>query len=228
VQVGGNHFGLDSLLTVLETRGIARTLSQPSLSVLSGEQALFQVGGEVPIQSTETFGNNSVVRVSTEFREFGIQLSVRPLVGEDGTITLDVVPQVVNPDPELTKSIGVATGTPASALAFDSRSLRTSARLQDGQVMVIGGLSSRNTQDKVSRTPWLANIPLIGDLFQGFSNQDTQQELIVVVNPVIVRQPPRNLSLWVFPEHRALLWSPLLTHPVKEPAPETRAPKAGS
>lgn len=200
VQVSGRHFALDSALSVLESRGIARTLSQPSLSVLSGEQAIFQVGGEVPIQVTQSFANTAVVQVTTEFREFGIQLSVRPLVGEDGAITLDVTPQIVNPDPELTRVIGEATGTNPTTVAFDSRSLRTSARLRDGQVMVIGGLLTRRTADRVSRTPVLSSIPLLGDLFRSFGNQDDQTELVILVNPTIVREEPRQLAAWIFPE----------------------------
>jgi Flp pilus assembly secretin CpaC len=220
-QVSGEHFALDSLLSVLETRGISHTLSQPSLSVLSGEQAIFQVGGEVPIQTTQTFGTSTVVQVSTTFQEFGIQLSVRPLVGEDGNITLDVIPQVVEPDPELTKTIGQSTGTPQSTVAFDSRSLRTTASLKDGQVMVIGGLISRKTNDQVAGTPFLSKIPLLGDLFNGFSNADDQQELVIIVNPVIVRKQPKRLGMWVFPETAGLLWAPL----TDETKHSTDAPK---
>jgi RNA polymerase sigma factor (sigma-70 family) len=208
-QVSGEHFALDSLLSVLETRGISHTLSQPSLSVLSGEQAIFQVGGEVPIQTTQTFGTSTVVEVSTTFQEFGIQLSVRPLVGEDGDITLDVIPQVVEPDPELTKTIGQSTGTPQTTVAFDSRSMRTTASLKDGQVMVIGGLISRKTNDQVNGTPFFSKIPLLGDLFKGFSNADDQQELVIIVNPVIVRKELKRLGMWVFPDTSGLLWAPL-------------------
>lgn len=209
LQISGQHFALDSLLSVLESRGIARTLSQPSLAVLSGEEAIFQVGGEIPIQTTQTFGTTTVVQVSTTFQEFGIQLFVRPLVGEDGDITMDVVPQVVNPDPELTKSISQSTATPPSTVAFDSRSLRTSARLKDGQVMLIGGLISRKTTDQQTGTPVLSKVPLLGDLFRGFSNEDDEQELVVIVNPVIVRQELRDLSKWIFPDMAGLIWAPL-------------------
>jgi RNA polymerase sigma factor (sigma-70 family) len=222
LQISGQHFALDSLLSVLESRGIARTLSQPSLAVLSGEEAIFQVGGEIPIQTTQTFGTSTVVQVSTTFQEFGIQLFVRPLVGEDGDITMDVVPQVVNPDPELTKSISQSTATPPSTVAFDSRSLRTSARLKDGQVMLIGGLISRKTTDQQTGTPVLSKIPLLGDLFKGFSNEDDEQELVVIVNPVIVRQEPRDLSKWIFPDMTGLIWAPLTAQAARA-AEEQRA-----
>ena len=122
---------------------------------------------------------------------------------------MDVVPQVVNPDPELTKSISQSTATPPSTVAFDSRSLRTSARLKDGQVMLIGGLISRKTTDQVTGTPVLSKVPILGDLFRGFSNEDDEQELVVIVNPVIVRQEPHNLSKWIFPDTAGLLWAPL-------------------
>ena len=146
LQLVSGHFAIDSVLSYLERVGIARSLSTPSLTVLSGEQATFQVGGEVPVpEAFVAFGGGTTTATgvapgvfnSVTFVSFGIQLSIRPMVGDDDTITLDVQPQVVQPNTELTSSIRQSTGTNPATTAFLTRSLRTSARLQDGLHVVL-------------------------------------------------------------------------------------------
>src|SRR4029077_19149177 len=122
-----------------------------------GELAQVQVGGEVPVPSAFAPAFGSVASVagatattpgvfsSVEFIPFGVQLQIRPLVGDDGTITLDVQPLVVTPDSVLTDSIRQSTGTSVATTAFQTRAMRTSSRLLDGQALLIGGLTSNNT-----------------------------------------------------------------------------------
>src|SRR5207237_8363275 len=99
---------------------------------------------------------------SVEFVPFGVQLQIRPLVGEDDTITLDVQPLVVTPDAVLTDAIRQSTGTAVATTAFQTRALRPSSRLQDGQALLIGGLMSNNTSTNTGSTPGLRNVPLAG------------------------------------------------------------------
>jgi Flp pilus assembly secretin CpaC len=207
LQLTSGHFAIDAALSYLESVGIARSLSAPSLTVLSGELALFQVGGQVPIP--EAFSpaftgtaNQAVtpgVFNSVFFQAFGVQLDIRPLVGEDDSITLDVLPQVATPDPNLTNEIRATSGTNLQTTAFSTRSLRTSARLQDGQALLIGGLLTRNTGDNQNSTPGLRDIPGLGWLFSDFRKNDDSLELVVEVNPVVLRDPVQNVSLWEFP-----------------------------
>jgi Flp pilus assembly secretin CpaC len=148
-QFSGGGVAIDSLLSTLERQGIAQTLSSPSLTVLSGEMAQVQVGGEVPIPvafapafgATTTAagaggaggaGQNAAstpgVFSSVDFIPFGVQLQVRPLVGEDDTITLDVQPMVVTPDAVLTDAIRQSSGTAVATTAFQTRALRRPTR----------------------------------------------------------------------------------------------------
>jgi Flp pilus assembly secretin CpaC len=207
-QISGDHVDINSLFSLLESEGIARRLSNPSLTVLSGELAFFGVGGTVPIESSfvTDFGsgvgstaNSGILNTTTE-RPFGISLSVRPLVAEDDMITLDVIPSVSNPDPELTRVIRQSTGTDPSTVAFQERALRTSARLRDGQTLLVGGLTERTRKDDSSQTPGLHEIPIIGWLFKGFSYEDTDRELVIVVSPVIIRDAPKSAPIWAFPD----------------------------
>ena len=222
-QYSGNGLAVDNTLSFLEKQGIAQTLSSPSLTVLSGELAQVQVGGEVPVPTAfaPAFGTGATgaagtpgnanatpgVFSSVEFVPFGVQLQVRPLVGDDGTITLDVQPLVVTPDSVLTDSIRQSTGTAVPTTAFQTRALRTSSRLEDGQALLIGGLMSANTSTNTSATPGLKSVPLLGHLFSSFNRNDQDTELLVVVNPVVVRAPVPNAATWAFPDRDELIKS---------------------
>ena len=208
-QVGGANMAFDLLFSLMESEGISRTLSRPTLTVLAGESALFQVGGEVPVPSAfappGTDGAGSGVFSGTEFRAFGVQLAVRPMVGEDDRITLDVRPTVSMPDTQLTQQIAGSTGNSLNTTAFNTRSLETTTRLRDGQPLVIGGLVSRGIGEQLSYTPGVHKVPGIGWLAKSSEKADTDRELIIIVTPTIVREPLQNIALWQFPDAHELL-----------------------
>jgi pilus assembly protein CpaC len=207
LQYAGSHAAIDAAFSLLEREGIAQSLSSPTLTVLSGELAQVQVGGEVPVPTAfaPAFGSAAGAATtpgvfsSVEFVPFGVQLQIRPLVGDDDMITLDVQPLVVTPDAVLTDTIRQATGTAVPTTAFQTRALRTSSRLQDGQALLIGGLTSNNTSTNTSSTPGLRELPILGRLFQGFNRNDQTTDLVVVVNPVVLRTPLPATAMWVFP-----------------------------
>ena len=215
IQYSGGRVAVDLALSLLEREGIARSLSSPSLTVLSGELAQVQVGGEVPVPTAfaPAFGNAAAgaagatpgVFSSVEFVPFGVQLQIRPLVGDDDTITLDVQPLVVTPDAVLTDTIRQSTGNALATTAFSTRALRTSSRLQDGQSLVIGGLMSNNASANTASTPGLRDTPILCRLFQGSNRNDQTTELIVVVNPVVLRTPVPDAALWAFPDRDELM-----------------------
>lgn len=218
-QYAGGGVAIDAALALLEREGIAQSLSSPSLTVLSGEMAQVQVGGEVPVPTAfapafgaaattaapGTPGATPGVFSSVEFVPFGVQLQIRPLVGDDDTITLDVQPLVVTPDAVLTDAIRQSTGSAVATTAFQTRALRTSSRLLDGQALLIGGLISNNTSTNTASTPGLRDVPIAGWLFRSFNRNDQDTELIVVVNPAILRTPIPDVGLWTFPGRDELL-----------------------
>ena len=215
VQVSGQRVALDALLQALEARGIARRLSSPVLTVLNGETAQFQVGGEIPVPQafTPAAGGNAGLGTfaSVNFRAFGVGLGVRPLVGEHGEVTLDLSSIVSQPDDALTTVVRDSTGTSPQTTAFATRSLQTNARLADGESLLVGGLVSRATRDDVSKTPLLGDIPLLGWLFRSKNSNFSQSELFVLVSPSVVRPPLEGASLWLHPS-----WSEHL-----DPQPQT-------
>jgi Flp pilus assembly secretin CpaC len=217
-QLAGAHVAIDAALSLLERQGIARSLSSPSLTVLSGELAEFQVGGQVPIPIAAfgpgfgiTSGTTSVTTTglfsSVDFIPFGVQLQIRPLVGDDDSITLDVQPQVVTPDATLTDTLRQTTGTNQLTTAFQTRSLKTSSRLQDGQALLIGGLLTNTSTNNTASTPGVRDVAGLGWLFKSFNRNDESLDLVVLVNPVIVRTPIADSALWSFPDHAELMRS---------------------
>jgi len=208
-QIGNKDVAFDALFSLLEREGISRSLSSPTLTVLAGEQAVFQIGGEVPIPSAfapagigagdDLGANTNGVFSGTEFRAFGVQLMVRPMVGEDDRITIDVSPTISMPDTTLTQSIADATGNSLNTAAFNTRSLNTTARLQDGQPLVIGGLLSNNLSDDKAYTPGLNRLPGVGKLTENSVESSTDKELVIILTPTIIREPSENTELWEYP-----------------------------
>lgn len=211
IQVGGEHFNLDAVFKVLETEGVARSLAHPTLTVLSGEVAAFGDGGSVSVTSSVTTsvggvnGGSTGVLESVQQLPFGIQLAVRPLVDEDGFITMDVAPSVSNPDFALTTLVRTTTGTPQETVAFAEKNLRTSARVRDGEVLLIGGLQDRSRKDEAGKTPFLGDIPIIGWLFQDKKFEDKDRETMITVSPTIMRDKPSQARLWAYPSTSELL-----------------------
>ena len=204
VQVSGERIALDALVQALEARGIARRLSSPVLTVLNGETAQFQVGGEIPVPQaftpTASGGAGLGTFASVDFRSFGVGLGVRPLVGEHGEVTLDLSSIVSQPDDALTTIVRDSTGTAPQTTAFATRALQTNARLEDGQSLLVGGLVSRALRDDVSKTPLLGDLPLIGWLFRSTNNNFSQSELFMLVSPSVVRPPVEDRDLWLQPQ----------------------------
>ena len=223
-QAVSGGLAVDSLFQLLVEAEVARSISNPSLAVLSGEVAQFQVGGQIPVPIARTIGGGTdQVLNSIEFRNYGIDLLVRPLVEERSSsrITLDVTPRISNPDLALTAAIGSATGQSSGATAFESRATRTSARVFDGDALVIGGLSSARSQSAEARTPVLGSLPVLQWLFRNDAADSEERELVIVVRPSVVREPRPNAELWAFPTTNEVLTRCL--EAVRSPdAPTTR------
>ncbi|WP_439861535.1 pilus assembly protein N-terminal domain-containing protein [Pseudomonas sp. MBLB4136] len=209
LQIGSSRLAFDLLFSLMEQEGIAKTLSRPTLMVLAGESAVFSVGGEVPVptafaptglKSGDEVGNNTPgVFSGTSFKSFGVQLKVRAMVDENDRITLDVNPTVSAPDTLLTRQISGSTGSNLNSTAFNTRSISTTTRLQDGQPLILGGLVSSEQSTQEDFTPGINEIPLLGRLAESSSDSGQDRELIIVVTPTLVRETQSDVHLWAFP-----------------------------
>lgn len=174
-------------LSILETKGLARTLAEPSLTAMSGQTASFLAGGEFPfptVQNGGTGGNNSITII---FKEFGIRLNLTPTVLAANRIALKVAPEVS----ELDYNNGISLNG-ITVPGLDVRRTDTMVELGDGESFVLSGLVSDTWKNSVSMVPGIGNIPVIGALFRNTSISRDQRELIMVVTPHLVRPLSRD------------------------------------
>lgn len=170
---------LDSIINILTQNGDGRLLAEPRLSVVSGGEASFVVGGEVPIPILDQDGS-----VNVTFKEYGIILRIQPVADPQGFINTQVGVEVSSID----RSVTVR-----DVPGFTTRRTETEMNVRDGQSLVISGLLSSEDSKSVSKVPGLGDIPIIGELFKSRDFQRDRTELVVVVTPHLVSpDSPRN------------------------------------
>ncbi|MBJ7438899.1 MAG: type II and III secretion system protein family protein [Sphingopyxis sp.] len=186
--------GLDILgvLDSLESKGMAKTLAEPTLVALSGEKASFLAGGEFPIPVVQGNGGGGGggaggggQGISIEFKPFGVSLGFTPTILADGVINLVVEPEVSSIDP--TASIVLNDIT---IPGLQTRRAKTTLELRDGESFAIAGLIRQDFSTTVRQVPLLGSIPIIGSLFRSSGFKRGETELLIVVTPRLV-QPIR-------------------------------------
>jgi pilus assembly protein CpaC len=187
--------GFLGVLSILEEKGLARTLAEPSLTAMSGQTASFLAGGEFPVPVTQ--GGGAVGSVTIQYKEFGVRLSLTPTVLSRERIALKVSPEVS----DLNFSAGVQVGGVAVP-ALNVRRTDTTIELGDGETFVISGLVSNNLLSNVDKVPWLGDLPIIGALFRSSRINREDKELIMVVTPHLVRPIARGLAQPALPGAR--------------------------
>jgi pilus assembly protein CpaC len=135
-------------------------------------------------------GTGGAATITVEFKEYGVKVNFLPTLVDSGVINLKVATEVS----QLDFNAGLQlSGYVVPALLV--RRTETTVELEDGQVLVIGGLIRESEQRNVTRVPILGHIPLIGLLFSSTSTEKAQQELLVVVSPHIIRALPKGTEV---------------------------------
>ena len=187
-NVGSVQVGL--LLEALEQKGVVRTLAEPNLIALSGQEAKFLAGGEYPVpvaQESDT--------ITVEYKPFGIELNFVPRVIDGELINL-----------ELNASVSAIDSTNGISIdgfqidAFTRRETSTTVELRDGESFAIAGLIEDSFLDNVAQLPWLADVPVLGTLFRSTDYQRSQTELVIIITAHLVT-PTRGEAL-VLPTDR--------------------------
>lgn len=177
-------FEIDVLLQALEQKGLTRTLAEPNLSALSGQEAKFLAGGEYPVPVAQEDGE-----ITVEFKPFGVELNFIPRVVDGDVINLELATAVSAIDP----ANGLVTGELTIA-AFTRREASTTVELRDGESFAIAGLLEDDFLDNNSQVPWLGDIPVLGTLFRSADYARSQSELVVIVTAHLVT-PTRGDAL---------------------------------
>ena len=183
IGVGAGSVEFAILLEALESKGFIRTLAEPNLTALSGQEASFLAGGEYPVPTANDNGN-----VSVEFKPFGISLAFTPrVIGEN--INLRLSAEVSGLDSTISY-----TDAGFTINGFSTRSTATTVEMRDGESIAIAGLIQDDFTDNSSQVPWLGDIPVLGALFRSADYQRDQSELVIVVSAHLV-SPTRGETL---------------------------------
>ncbi|MCL4401922.1 MAG: pilus assembly protein N-terminal domain-containing protein, partial [Acidobacteria bacterium] len=180
---------LAATIRALQTKMLLEILAEPNLLTINGKPASFVAGGEFPFPTLQG-GGAGLGAVTIAFREFGVRINFLPTVTPRGTIRLQVVPEV--------SSLDYANGLVFQGFnipALSTRRVQTEVELEDGQSFVIGGLLDNRTTESLNKIPGLADIPLLGKLFQSRSINKNHTELLVLITPELVRPIPAGQRL---------------------------------
>lgn len=169
---------LAAVLSVLDEQRLSKTMAHPATVVLSGQQAEFLSGGEIPIPSP----SGTTGRIQIEYKDYGIKLIFVPTVLANDVIDMRVEVEVSEVDDSTQTRI-----TGIEVPGFITRKSRSHLRIDDGMTFAMAGLISEQTDWVRSEVPGLGRIPIIGSLFRTVSHQVTEQELMIFVTPRLVR-----------------------------------------
>ncbi|MEY4206941.1 MAG: type secretion system protein GspD [Pseudomonadota bacterium] len=182
--------GLGLLARALEKNVKANILSMPNLLTLDNEEARIIVGQNVPFitgqfTTAASAGAAGVNPFQTiERRDIGLSLRVRPQISEGGTVKMAIYQE--------TSSIQQST---TSGLITSKRSIETNVLVDDGQIIVLGGLIEDTVNDTVEKVPGLGDIPFLGYLFRYQSKRRGKTNLMVFLRPIVVRNEVQSVAL---------------------------------
>ncbi len=172
---------LRALVRALETDSNANILSTPTLLTLDNEEAAIVIGQNVPFitgQYALSGGATTPTPFQTvERRDVGLTLRVKPQISESGTVRLQIY-QEVSSVQDTTNPAGVIT---------NKRAVASTVLVDDGQIVVIGGLIQDNVTDGTEKVPLLGDIPLLGALFRYRTRTHSKTNLMVFLRPTLVR-----------------------------------------
>lgn len=175
---GGTLFGV--ILTALQADVSSNVLSTPSVMTMNNEEASIIVGQEIPITTGETLGSdNSNPFRTIERQDVGVQLDVRPQINEGDTVKLFIRQEV--------SSIAGPISSSSTELVTDKREIETTVLVDDGEVIVLGGLIQNDERISVNKVPFLGDIPVIGRAFRSDKKSRQRTNLMVFLRPTIVR-----------------------------------------
>ena len=172
--------GVGAFIQALKSNGLFRSLAEPNLLAVHGEEASFLAGGEFPYPVVQ--GGSNVGAVTIQFREYGIRLNFTPTIQSSGNIRLHVAPEV--------STLDFANGLTLSGFnipAILSRKAETEIELADGQTFAIAGLIDNTILEDIDKIPVLGDIPILGSLFRSKELRQNKSELLVLVTPRLVQ-----------------------------------------
>ncbi|WP_422489446.1 type II secretion system secretin GspD [Endozoicomonas sp. ALE010] len=181
-----DNFGV--LVSALSAKSNNNILSTPSMLTLDNEEAELIIGKNIPIKTgsyqTSSSGNSNNPFTTTERKDVGLKLKITPHINEGNSLRLMLEQEVSSLDVGTTKQL---LGSDSNDLLFNTRSLKTSVLVDDGQTVVIGGLIEDIKSKSRKKVPLLGSIPILGNLFRYNQSGDEKKNLMLFIRPTIMR-----------------------------------------
>ena len=211
-RINGKYY-LGALANFLENTGDANVLSTPNLLTLDNEEAQIIIGNNVPFVTgsyANTGGSGGAVNPFTtvERKDVGLMLRVRPQINENGTVKLTMYQEV--------SKVAESTLSNANGPSTSKRSIESTVLVDDGSVIVIGGLLEDNYALNQDKVPVMGDLPVVGGLFRNEKRTRQKTNLMVFLRPMVIRDSATSDALMVdrYEAIRALQQS-------TQPAPST-------
>ncbi len=177
--ISNSNHRVGAVINALERDGLIKTLAEPNLVAVSGEQAEFLAGGEIPVLIPSANGGSTIV--TAEYKPFGVSVKFTPDVLSQNRIRMVVQPEVS----EISTSNAV-TQNGFIIPSFNTRRAKTTVELAPGESFMIAGLIKDNTRASIEQLPGMKELPVLGALFRSTEFQRNETELVISVTPYLV------------------------------------------
>ncbi|CAN7234650.1 type II secretion system secretin GspD [Acidovorax sp. LjRoot129] len=181
-RVNGQYY-LGALANFLQNSGDANVLSTPNLMTLDNEEARIIIGNNVPFVTgsyANTTGSSTVSPFQTvERKDVGLMLKVRPQISENGTVKMAIYQEV--------SKIDTSTLSNANGPSTSKRSIESNVVVDDGSIIVIGGLLEDSYSQGQDKVPLMGDLPVVGNLFRSETRSRNKTNLMVFLRPIVVR-----------------------------------------
>jgi general secretion pathway protein D len=191
----GGVYTLGFLAHFLESKADANILSTPNLLTLDNEEAKIVIGQNVPFVTGQYTANNSGANGSVnpfqtiERKDVGLTLRVKPQISENGTVKLSVFQEV--------SSVAPTSSANSGGLVTNKRSIESNVIVDDGSIVVLGGLLQDEYSGNQDKVPGAGDIPILGALFRNESRSRKKTNLMVFLRPVVVRDSASSDNLTI-------------------------------
>ena len=210
---------LGALARFIQSNGNGNVLSTPNLLTLDNEEAKIVIGQNVPFvtgQYTNNNTNGSTVNPfqTIERKDVGLTLKVKPQISENGTVKMQIFQEVSSIDTKSSSTSGLIT---------NKRSIESSVLVEDGSIVVLGGLLQDDFTNSQEKVPGLGDLPVFGNLFRSEKRERKKTNLMVFLRPVVMRDAAatEKLSLDRYEQMRG-------TQMNEQPLPSTVVPVGGA
>ncbi len=179
-----------AMISALATVSKAKLLATPHFLVSDNREARIQVGQQVPIVTSETYGSTTVAPQRTiQYKDIGTILKVKPRINEGGLVSIEL-------NQEISDYSTIKLYSNEDQIIINKNDVTTNLVVQDGQTIIIGGLIREKTSDSNAGIPWLNKISILGYLFGNTKDESSRSEIVILLTPRVMRsvQDADNLT----------------------------------